>query len=151
MKLTQPKFSMFWLLLLFGCATHVTVSSTHRVDLSSQSKVLAVAARNLEDSVHRNRANADEEDAARAVAGFHREAETFARVAGIWRNDMTVNDAYERLIDAYVDMDHQFDELEPDSLTRDAHARVEEEFDRLLRSGGYAGRQYLREAEEKYR
>ena len=64
-----------------GCATQVTIMPTHRENVTAQAKVLAIAARNFEDSVQRHHAESSEESAARAVVQFHAEAENFAGTA----------------------------------------------------------------------
>ena len=138
------------LVLAVGCATRVSVMSTHRESVSSQAKVLAIAARNLEDSISRNRAGAEQEDAARAVQVFHAEAEEFARAAGRWLSEDNVNDRYEKLIEAWVKVKHTFADLKPDRLTQDAYGRAQREWDKLARTTGYAGRTYEQQIEKNY-
>lgn len=133
-----------------GYAAHISIMQTHREDLSGQTKKLAVAARNLEDTVHRNPAGPGEEEAARAVAAFHNETESFARIAGAWRSDDQVNDEFERLVAAWVKMKHTFPALKADSLTQDAFKRVEHEWEETHRASGGSGRKYEKIQEKKY-
>ena len=44
-----------WILGLAGCASHPHIALTHREDMAAQSRVVAIAAHNLEDSVSRHR------------------------------------------------------------------------------------------------
>ena len=135
-------------MLAAGCATHVSVMQTHREDLSAQSKVLAIAARNLEETILRQRTDASQEEGARAVAAFHNEAEEFARTAAQWLSDDNVNMRYERLIDAWVKAKKTFPNMKADSLAQDAYQRVAHEWERLARVSGYAGSAYQRKVEQ---
>lgn len=135
--------------VLIACGTtHVNVSQVHREDMSAQTRVLAVAARNFEDSVHRNRTEGAEEEAARAVVTFHAETEEFARAAARWMSDDNVNTRYEAMIDAWVKVKQTFPNLKADSLTQDAYRRVTEEWEKLARVSGYAGRKYEKKGEQ---
>ena len=133
--------------LAVGCATRVSVMETHREDVSAQSRVLAIAARNLEETVLRQRADASQEEAARAVAKFHNEAEEFARAASRWISNDNVNTRYERLIDAWVKVKKTYSNLKPDSLVQDAYRRTADEWERLARASGYANKAYERKME----
>ena len=136
------------IVLATGCATHVSVMQTHREDLSAQSKVLAIEARNLDETVLRQRADASQEEGARAVAGFHNEAEEFSGAAARWLSDDNVNTRYERLIDAWVKVKKTFPNMKADSLAQDAYQRVAHEWERLARVSGYAGQAYQRKVEQ---
>jgi outer membrane murein-binding lipoprotein Lpp len=150
-KYSRIHILMLATVVLAGCAgPHVSFLPAHREDLSAQSRVLAVAARNLEDSVHRNRAEADQEEAAKAVAKFHAEAETFARVAGIWRDQSRVDKQFETLIEAWVLVQWTFPKLKPDGLPVEAYRTVEAEWEKTQRAGGYAGRSYQKHIEDKF-
>jgi outer membrane murein-binding lipoprotein Lpp len=136
------------LMVTAGCATRVSVAPTHRENMAAQAKVLAITARNLEDSVHRHRAEAAEEEAARAVADFHAGAENFAGTTARWLSDDRVNSDYERLIDAWVKVKQTFPNLKSDNLTQDAYERVQHEWEKLARTSGYAGRKYQQKVEQ---
>lgn len=136
------------MLVVAGCASSVSITSTNRENIAAQAKVLAIAARNLEDSVHRNRADATQEDAARAVAEFHAAAETFTGTARTWVGSDKVDKQFEELIEAWVKMKQKFPDLQPDQLTRDAYKRVEYEWEKLQRATAYAGRKYQKKLEE---
>jgi len=138
-------------LALVGCSTHVGVVSTRREDMNAQVKVLAIAARNLEDSVHRNPQTAAQEKAAQTVAEFHTEATRFASIVGAWRDDHQVNTQYEALIRAWVRLAYHFPELQADKLTQTAYERAMYEWDRMHRASGYHGRKYEKEYADKYR
>jgi hypothetical protein len=135
--------------VLIACGTtHVNVMQVHREDMSAQSRVLAVAARNFEDSVHRHRAEPSEEDAARAIVNFHTETEEFARAAARWLSDDNVNTRFEAMISAWVKVKQTFPNLKADSLTQDAYRRVTDEWEKMERVSGYAGRNYEKKIEE---
>ena len=134
-----------------GCATHVSVMSTHREDVGSQARVLAIAARNLEESIPRQRSGADEEEAGRSVIAFHAETEEFARASARWLSEDNVDDRYETMIRAWVRMKHTFPNLKPDRLTQDSFDRVRHEWEALARKAGYAGGKYERELDKNYR
>ena len=134
-------------MLAAGCATHVSVMQLHREDLSAQSKVLAIEARNFEETVLRQRADASQEEGARAVAEFHNEAEEFAGAAARWLSDDNVNTRYERLIEAWVKVKKTFPNMKADSLAQEAYKRVAHEWERLARVSGYAGKEYQRKVE----
>ncbi len=151
MKLRPALLGLGSVVLLAGCAkTHISMLNTRREELSSQTKIFAVAARNLEETVHRKHATAEQEAAARAVAAFHQATENFARIAGAWRDSDQVNDQYEDLVDAWVEVMWTFPKLEPDNLTLESYQRVEYEWEQLNRSAGYAARKYQKEMEDKY-
>ena len=133
---------------MFACATHVNISPTHREDLNAQSRVLAIAARNLEDAVRGHSATPAEEEAAKAVANFHTESEDFARAAGRWLSDDNVNDRYERFIEAWVKMKQTFPNLKADALTQESYQRVVQEWEKLARVSGYAGKKYEQKIEQ---
>lgn len=135
-------------ILAVGCATRVTITPTHRENVAAQSKVLAMAARNFEDSVQRHQAEPSEEAAARAVVRFHDEAENFAGAASRWLSDDDVDRAYEKLIEAWVKVQQTFPDLKADDLTRENYERVRAEWKKLERATGYAGRKYERKVEE---
>ena len=136
------------IVLAAGCATNVSVMETHREDMSAQSRVLAIAARNFEETVLRQRADVSQEDGARAVAKFHYEAEEFAGAAARWLSDDNVNTRYERLIEAWVKVKKTFPNMKADSLAQDAYQRVAYEWERLARVSGYAGKTYQRKVEQ---
>lgn len=136
------------IMLVAGCATRVSVMQTHREDMSAQSRVLAITARNLEDSALRQRVDVSQETGARAVAEFHNEAEEFAGATARWLSDDNVNTRYERLIDAWVKVEKTFPDMKADSLTQDAYKRVAYEWERLARVSGYAGKEYQRKVEQ---
>ena len=130
-----------------GCATRVMVMQTHREDVSAQSRVLAIAARNLEETASRQYADASREEMVRAVAAFHYEAEEFAGAAARWLSDDNVNTRYEHLIEAWVKVEKTFPNMKADSLAQDAYQRVAHEWERLARVSGYAGRAYQQKIE----
>ena len=132
-----------------GCATRVNVSQVHRENLSSASKVFAVAAGDLREALARSRATDAEQRAATIAAEFHGAAENLAGVAGIWRSSDHVDKALERLIENYVAVKFAYVKLTPDELTRQAYQRMEAEWERLQRSAGYAGRQYQKKLEKE--
>jgi hypothetical protein len=134
-------------LAMMGCATRVSVMQTHREDVSAQSRVLAIAARNLEETVLRQRADVSQKDGTSAVADFHNEAEEFAGAAARWMSDDNVNTRYERLIEAWVKVEKTFPNMKADSLAQDAYQRVAYEWERLARVSGYTGREYQRKTE----
>jgi hypothetical protein len=142
MKNRRVVATLLGMLFGAGCATHVSVMSVHREDLSGQSKVLAVAARNFEDAVHRNRTEGAEEEAARAIVDFHREAEEFARAASRWLSDDNVSDRYEALIATWVKVKQTYPNLKADKLTDEAYQRVQYEWEKTERASGYSGRKY---------
>jgi hypothetical protein len=133
---------------MLACAMHVNITPTHREDVNSQSRVLAIAARNLEDAVRGHSASPSEEEAAQAVAKFHTESEEFARAAGRWISDDNVNDRYERFIEAWVKMKQTFPNLKADSLTEESYQRVVQEWEKLARVSGYAGKKYEQKIEQ---
>ncbi len=137
-----------WVVLagwLAGCATHVNVAPTHREDVSAQSRVLAIAARNLDDTA-RGRADAD---SARAASEFHNETEQFARAAARWVSDDDVNSRYERLIQAWVKVKQVAAALQADAVLKQSWVRVQYEWDKLARVSGYAGRKYEQKIEAR--
>lgn len=136
--------------LVAGCATHISVMETHREDLSSQTKKLAIAARNLEETTHHNAADVATEEAARAVVQFHNDTENFARIASAWRSTEQVNDQYEQLVKSWVKLKHTFPSLKADSIAQDAYKRVEYEWEHTSRAAGHADRKYEKEIEDKY-
>jgi hypothetical protein len=131
--------------VLAGCATHVNVAPTHREDVSAQSRVLAIAARNLDDTA---RGRADVESA-RAAAAFHNETEQFARAAARWASDDDVNTRYERLIDAWVKLKQAGASLQADAVLKPSWVRVQYEWEKLARVSGYAGRHYEQKIEQR--
>lgn len=135
---------------LAGCATHVNVASTHREDVGTQARVLAIAARNLEDSLPRNRPEVAEQEAAEAVVKFHAETETYARAAARWMSDDNVNTRFEKMIEAWVLVKHTFPALKADPLLQKSYERVQHEWEKLGRATGYAGRKYENEVEKRY-
>jgi hypothetical protein len=124
------------------------VTPTHRENMTAQAKVLAMAARNLEDSVHRQRAEPAEEAAARAVAQFHAETENFAGTTARWLSDDNVDTDYEKLIESWVRVRQTFPNLKADAITNEAYQRVQSEWEKLARTSGYAGRKYERKIEQ---
>ena len=108
-----------------GCATHVAVTPTHRENMAAQAKVLAIAARDLEDIVRQHHATGAEENAARAVIEFHAQAENFAGTTVAWQSPDRVDADYERLIEAWVKVKQTLPSLNADKLTQDQFARVQ--------------------------
>jgi len=134
--------------LVAGCATHVSVLPTHREDTSVQARPLAIAARNLEGTVHPAPDDAAQSEAARAVAAFNKEAQGFARASARWINEDYVDKQYEEMITAWVKVKKTFPNLKPDALAQDAYKRVEYEWEKLMRVTGYAGRAYQKKIED---
>ena len=124
-----------------GCATRVAVTPTHRENMAAQAKVLAIAARDLDDIVRQHRAEGAAEDAVRAVIEFHSQAENFAGTTVRWDPDRVDSD-YEQLIVAWVKVKQTFASLNADKPTQDQYARVQQEWETLDRTSGYAGRTY---------
>jgi hypothetical protein len=131
-----------------GCATQVTVTPTHRENMAAQSKVLAIAARDLETVTHQRHAAGAEEEAAQVVIEFHAQAENFAGTVGEGRSDDKINTEYEHLIEAYVKLTRTFPNLNADKLTTDAYTRVQYEYEKLARTSGYANKAYQKKVEE---
>ena len=136
------------LVLWTGCATRVTITPTHRENVTAQAQVLAIAARNFEDSVHRLAGEPGSETAARAVVQFHAEAENFAGATSRWLSDDDVDRDYEKLIEAWVRVKQTFPDLKADDLARESYERVQTEWEKLARTTGYAGRKYQRKIEQ---
>jgi hypothetical protein len=136
------------LVVAIGCATRVTITPTHRENVTAQAKVLAMATRNLEDSVRGHRAEPPEEEAARSVVQFHAEAENFAGTTARWLSDDNVDADYEKLIEAWVRVKQTFPDLKADDLARKTYERVQSEWEKLARTTGYAGRKYQRKIEQ---
>lgn len=133
--------------VVIGCATHVAVTPTHRENMASQAKVLAIAARDFEDIVRQHHAEGAEEEAVQAVIGFHGQAENFAGTTVRWDADRVDSD-YEQLIAAWVKVKQTFPNLKADRLTRDQYTRVQQEWEKLDRTSGYAGRKYEQKIEQ---
>jgi hypothetical protein len=131
-----------------GCATHVSVTPTHRENMAAQAKVLAIAARDFEDIVHQHHAEGVEEQAPRAVIDFHAQAENFAGTTVAWQDPDRVDLDYERLIDAWVKVKRTFPNLHPDKLTQDTYTRVQYEWEKLDRASGYSARTYEEKVEQ---
>ncbi len=131
-----------------GCATHVAVTPTHHENMAAQAKVLAIAARDLEDIVRHQHAQGAEEEATQAVIDFHAQAENFAGTTEQWQSDDRVSNDYELLIKAWVKVKHTFPNLNADKLTQDAYGRVQHEWEKLERTSGYADRAYERKIEQ---
>jgi len=136
------------LMLVVGCATHVAVTPTHRENMASQSKVLAIAARDLEDIVRQHHAEGADEEAVRAVIDFHAQSENFAGTTVAWQSPDRVDSDYEHLISAWVKVKQTFPNMHPDKLTQDQYARVQQEWEKLDRTSGYAGRKYEQKVEQ---
>ena len=136
------------LVAVVGCATQVTVTPTHRENMAAQSKVLAIAARDLESIVRQRNAEGGGEEAVRAVIEFHAQAENFAGTVGEGRSDERINTDYEHLIEAYVGLKHTFPNLNADKLTQDAYERVHHEYEQLARASGYSNKAYEKKVEE---
>jgi len=136
------------LMSVIGCATHVAVTPTHRENMAAQAKVLAIAARDLEDIVRQHHAEGAEEEAVRAVIGFHAQAENFAGTTVAWQSPDRVDSDYEQLITAWVKVKQTFPNLKADKLTQDQYARVQQEWEKLDRTSGYAGRKYEQKIEQ---
>ena len=132
-----------------GCATHVAVTPTHRENMASQAKVLAIAARDLEeDTARQHHAEGAEGQAAQAVIDFHAQTENFAGTAEQWQSDDRVSSDYELLIKAWVKVKQTFPSLNADKLTQDAYDRVQHEWEKLERTSGYADRAYEKKIEQ---
>lgn len=131
-----------------GCATHVAVTPTHHENMASQAKVLAIAARDLEDIVRHQGAQGTGEEAAHAVIDFHAQAENFAGATEQWQSDDRVSSDYELLIKAWVKVKQTFPNLNADKLTQDAYGRVQHEWEQLARASGYADRAYEKKIEQ---
>jgi hypothetical protein len=137
------------LVSVVGCATHVAVTPTHRENMASQAKVLAIAARDLEeDTARQHHAEGAEEQAAQAVIDFHAQAENFAGTAEQWQSDDHVSNDYELLIKAWVKVKQTFPNLNSDKVTQDSYARVQHEWEKLDRTSGYSGRAYEQKSEQ---
>ncbi len=133
---------------MVGCATQVTVTPTHRENMAAQSRVLAIAARDLESIVREHHAEGAQEDAARAVIEFHAQAENFAGTVSSGHSDEKINTDYEHLIEAYVKLKHTFPNLNADKLTQESYERVQHEWEKLARTSGYANKAYQKKIEE---
>jgi hypothetical protein len=125
-----------------GCATHVAVTPTHHENMAAEAKVLAIAARDLEDVVRHQNAQGAAADATQAVIDFHAQAENFAGTTEQWQSDDRVSNDYERLIKAWVKVKQTFPNLNADKQTQDAYTRVQHEWEQLARTSGYANRAY---------
>jgi hypothetical protein len=134
--------------MMLGCATQVTVTPTHRENMAAQSKVLAIAARDLEGIARQRNVEGAGEEAVKAVIEFHAQAENFAGTVGEGRSDDKVSSDYEHLIEAYVKLKQTFPNLNADKLTTDAYTRVQYEYDKLARTSGYANKAYQKKIEE---
>jgi hypothetical protein len=137
----------FILVVMAGCATHVNVTPTHRENMAAQAKVLAIAARDFDDIVRQHRAEGAAEDAVRAIIEFHSQTENFAGTTVRW-DQARVDSDYERLIEAWVKVKQTFPTLNADQVTQDQFARVQEEWEKLDRTSGYAGRKYQQKIEQ---
>jgi hypothetical protein len=135
------------LVAMAGCATHVSVTPTHRENMAAQTKVLTIAARDLEDIVRQHHAAGAEEEAVRAVMDFHAQTENVAGTAVRWDSDRVDSD-YERMIEAWVKVKRTFQNLNTDKPTQDQYARVQQEWEKLDRTSGYAGRKYEKKVEQ---
>lgn len=133
---------------VIGCATQVNVTPTHRENMASQSKVLAIAAADLESTVHAHRAEGAQEEATQAVIAFHAQAENFAGTVSSGRTDEKINTEYEHLIEAYVKMKQTFPNLNADKITQDSYDRVQHEWEQLARASGYSNKAYQKKIEE---
>lgn len=132
-----------------GCATHVAVTPTHRENMAAQAKVLAIAARDLEENIARQpHAQAAQDEAARAVIDFHVQAENFAGTTVAWQSPDRVDSDYERLIESWVKVKQTFPNLNADKVTQDVYARVQHEWEKLDRTSGYSGRKYEQKIEQ---
>ena len=136
------------LMATVGCATQVTVTPTHRENMASQSKVLAIAALNLEDAIHHRLLDTTEEDAAHAIVNFHGQAENFAGTVATGRSDDKVSSDYEHLIEAWVKVKQTYPNLKTDSLVQEAYTRVQHEWEALARTSGYANKRYEQKVEQ---
>jgi hypothetical protein len=136
------------LMSVIGCATHVAVTPTHHENMASQAKVLAIAARDLEDIVRQHHAEGADEEAARAVVDFHAQAENFAGTTVAWQSPDRVDSDYEQLIKAWVKVKQTFPNMHADKLTQDQYTRVQQEWEKLDRTSGYAGRKYEQKVEQ---
>jgi hypothetical protein len=133
---------------MVGCSTQVTVTPTHRENMAAQSKVLAIAAGDLESVEHQHDAEGGGDDAVRAIVGFHAQAENFAGTVSSGHSDEKINTEYEHLIEAYVKLKKTFPNLAADQRTKDAYTRVQHEWEQLARSSGYSNKAYQKKVEE---
>jgi hypothetical protein len=108
---------------------------------------LAIAARDLDGIVRQHHTEGVAEDAVRAVIEFHSQAENFAGTTVRWDQDRVDSD-YEGLIAAWVKVKQTFPNLSPDKPTEDQFTRVQEEWEKLDRSSGYAARRYEKKIEQ---
>ncbi|HTS18327.1 MAG TPA: hypothetical protein VMP11_12185 [Verrucomicrobiae bacterium] len=132
-----------------GCATHVAVTPTHQENMAAQAKVLAIAARDLEDIVrHQNTQGGGAQGAIQAVIDFHAQAENFAGTTEQWQSDDRVSNDYELLIKAWVKVKQTFPNMNADKQTQDQYTRVQHEWEQLARTSGYANRAYERKVEQ---
>jgi hypothetical protein len=136
------------LMAMIGCATQVTVTPTHRENMASQSKVLAIAAADLESVEHQHDAEGGGNDAVHAIIEFHAQAENFAGTLSSGRTDEKINTEYEHLIEAYVKLKKNFSNLAADERTKDAYTRVQHEWEQLARASGYSNKAYQRKIEQ---
>jgi len=138
----------FALVAVTGCASpHVYVTPTHRENMASQAKILAITARDLDDVVRQHRAEGAAENAVQAVIEFHAQAENFAGTTVRWDQDRVDSD-YEQLTAAWVKVKQTFPSLNADKPTQDQFARVQQEWEKLDRSSGYAARGYEKKLEQ---
>ena len=133
---------------MIGCATHVAVTPTHHENMASQAKILAIAARDLEDIVRHQNAQGPAEEATHTVIDFHAQAENFAGTTEQWQSDDRVSNDYELLIKSWVKVKQTFPSLNADKLTQDAYGRVQHEWEKLERTSGYADRAYEKKIEQ---
>jgi len=136
------------LVAVLGCATQVTVTPTHRENMAAQSKVLAIAAGDLEGVEHRHNAEGGGEEPVRAIVEFHAQAENFAGAVSSGRTDEKINTEYEHLIEAYVKLKQNFPKLNADKLTQESYERVQHEWEQLARASGYSNRKYEKKVEQ---
>jgi len=136
-------------LLAAGCATNVNIAETHREDIATRSRVMAIAARNLDDAMRSHTATPAEQEAAQLAAKFHNEAEDFARAAGRWISPENVNERYEALIDAWLKAKEAVSKLKLDPMTAETWQRVTYEWEKLARATGYSGHAYEKSREKK--
>jgi hypothetical protein len=136
------------LLVTAGCATNANIAETHREDVAARSRLLAIAARNLDDAM-RSRTAPAEQEASGLVAKFHTESQHFASAAGRWVTTDNVNERYEGLIDAWVKVKDAFATLKLDTMTAQTWQRVTYEWEKLSRATGYGGNAYEKKSGEK--
>lgn len=137
------------LMLGVGCETHVRITDTRLEDISARSRVLAIAARNLDDAMRTRTATPTEQEVAQYAAKFHNESQSFARESARRTSTEAINDRYEALIDAWLLLKDAFPKVKSDALLTETYQRVVHEWDRLARATGYSNAAYENRKKKK--